>query len=120
MHPPGPHGLRVARFPCASLPLMSCSTHLSKKNLQPEAALTTICEVTASIKGIADKQSHIAISGTAARFLPLFISAVVIAVPSPGPVSGSQISFLAGSLWVQPGPLSRTKVAYFEQARSSR
>lgn len=91
---------------------------LSKKNLQPEAALTTICEVTASIKGIADKQSHIAISGTAARFLPLFISA--IAVPSPGLVSGSQISFLAGSLWVQPGPLSRTKVAYFEQARSSR
>lgn len=51
----------------------------------------------------------------AALFLLLFISAVVIAVASPGPVSGSQISGLAGSLWVQPRPLSLTKVAYFEQ-----
>lgn len=85
------------------------------KNIKPEAAVPSICKVTASIKGTADKHSHIAISETAVLFLLLFISAVVIAVPSLGPVSGSQISVLAGSQWVQPRPLSLTKVSYFEQ-----
>lgn len=95
---------------------MSYSTCLAKKT-EPKAAVPSICKVTASIKGTADKQSHIAISENAVLFLLLFISAVVIAVPSLGPVSGSQISALAASQWVQPRPLMLTKVAYFEQGR---
>lgn len=111
-----PSCLGLARFPYTLLILMSYSTCLAK-NTEPKAAVPSICKVTASIKGTADKQSHIAISENAVLFLLLFISAVVIAVPSLGPVSGSQINVLAGSQWVQPRPLMLTKVAYFEQGR---
>lgn len=90
-------------------------SYIITKNIKPEAALTSICKVTLSVKGMADKCRHIAASQTALVFLLLFISAVVIAAASLGPVSGSQISALAGTLWVQPGPLSLTKVAYFDQ-----
>lgn len=77
--------------------------------------MTFICKVTASIKDTDDKYSHTAISETAVLLYLLFISAVVIAVASLGPVSGSEISGFAGSLWVQPRPHSLTKGAYFEQ-----
>lgn len=90
-------------------------SYIIAKNIKPEAALTSICKVTLSIKGMADKCHHIAASQTAFLFLLLFISAVVIAAASLGPVSGSQISALAGTLRVQPGPLSLPKVAYFDQ-----
>lgn len=79
------------------------------KNIKLEAVVPFIRKVSVGIKGTADKHSHIAIWETAVLFLLLFISAVVIAVASLGPVSGSQISVLAGSLWVQPGPLSLKK-----------
>lgn len=87
------------------------------KNIKPAAALASICKVTLGIKGAADKRRHVAASQTPVLFLSLFISAVAVAVTaaSLGPVSGSQISALAGTLRVQPGPLGLTKVAYFDQ-----
>lgn len=110
--------LRVPRcLPSAAVPstLLILMSYIIAKNIKPEAALTSICKVTLSIKGMADKCHHIAASQTAFLFLLLFISAVVIAAASLGPVSGSQISALAGTLRVQPGPLSLPKVAYFDQ-----
>lgn len=89
------------------------------KNIKPAAALASICKVTLGIKGAADKRRHVAASQTPVLFLSLFISAVAVAVAvaaaSLGPVSASQISALAGTLRVQPGPLGLTKVAYFDQ-----
>lgn len=91
--------------------------YLPGKNIKLEADVPSIQspKVTSSIKGAADKHSHIEISETAVLFPLLFISAVVIAVASPGPVSVSQINALASSMWVQPRPLSLTKLAYFKQ-----
>lgn len=110
--------LRVPRCPPpAAVPstLLILMSYIITKNIKPEAALTSISKVTLSIKAMADKCCHTAASQTAFLFLLLFISAVVIAAASLGPVSGSQISALAGTLRVQPGPLSLTKVAYFDQ-----
>lgn len=92
-------------------------SYIIPKNINPVAALASICKVTLSIKGTSDKRRHIAASQTTILFLSLFISAVVVAAASLGPVSGSQISALAGTLRVQPGPLCLTKVAYFDQGQ---
>lgn len=107
-----PRCLPSAALASTLLILMSC---IIPKNIKPAAALASICKVTLSIKGTADKRRHIAASQTTVLFLSLFISAVVVAAASLGPVSGSQISALAGTLRVQPRPLSLTKVAYFDQ-----
>lgn len=79
-------------------------THLSAHSIRPletihpEAAVTFICKVTASIKDTDAKHSHMAISETAVLLFFLFISALVIAVTSLGSDSGSEISVLAGSV----------------------
>ena len=93
--------LQLARFPSTLLIPMSYNICLPQ-NIEPEAEVTFISIVTASIKDTDDKYSHMAISETAVLLSALFISAVVIAVTSLGPDCGGEIRGVASSLWVQP------------------